>query len=219
MSFDPERLRVRLLGARSERLWLREPELADAIDLFEATRNPEFNAHLMWAAPPDLSGAAERMQRVIQRARDGLCAAFSAVDRTSGRWAALFRFEPRRDQPSWAELGLWSHPHFWGAGHGEEVTRLAIEQAFTKTSLDGVVACAYPAHKVSVRLLERCGLEPIGQEPRAHESGHTVTLQRMLMTRTRWSWLRTGSIAGWLPDPVEIAEPVVPEPARRVRRH
>jgi RimJ/RimL family protein N-acetyltransferase len=219
MSFDPERLRARLVGARSERLWLREPTLDDAIDLYEATRNPAFNAHLMWDAPPNLSAVAERMERVLQRARDGVCAAFSAVDRASGRWAALFRFEPRREQAEWAELGLWSHPHFWGAGHGEELTRLAIEQAFIKTSLGAVVACAYPAHKVSMRLLERCGLEPIGLEPRPHESGHTVALARMLMTRTRWSWLRTESIAGWLPDPVEIAEPIVPEPTRRPRPH
>ena len=219
MAFDPERLRSRLLGARSERLWLREPELADAIDLFEATRHPEFNAHLMWDPPPNVAGAAERLQQVIRRARGGLCAAFSAVERASGRWAALFRFEPRRDQPTWAELGLWSHPQFWGAGHGEEITRLAIEQAFSKTRLDGVVACAYPAHRVSVRLLERCGLEPMGLEPRAHENGHTVTLQRMLMTRTRWTWLRMESIAGWLPDPVEIADLTAPERTRRARRH
>ena len=39
------------LGATSERLLLREPRLGDAIDLFEATRHPAFNEHLMWEAP------------------------------------------------------------------------------------------------------------------------------------------------------------------------
>jgi hypothetical protein len=47
MSFEPERLRARLVGAKSERLMLREPQLGDAIDLFEATRHPAFNEHLM----------------------------------------------------------------------------------------------------------------------------------------------------------------------------
>jgi RimJ/RimL family protein N-acetyltransferase len=152
-----------------------------------------------------LAEVAERVQRVIDRARAGACAAFSAIDRASGRWVALFRFEPR-EQATWAELGLWSHPAFWGAGHGEEVTRLAIEQAFSRTSLEAVVACAKPQHKVSLRLLERCGLEPIGVAPRAHESGHQVPLMQMLLTRTRWAWLRTESIAGWLPGPVELAD-------------
>jgi RimJ/RimL family protein N-acetyltransferase len=206
MSFEPERLRARLLGATSERLLLREPRLGDAIDLFEATRHPAFNEHLMWEAPPDLAAVGRRIERVIERARAGACAAFSAIDRASGRWVALFRFEPR-EQATWAELGLWSHPDFWGAGHGEEVTRLAIEQAFVKSSLDAVLACAKPAHRVSMRLLERCGLEPIGLEPRPHESGHTVPLMRMLLTRTRWTWLRTESISGWMPEPVTLHDP------------
>ncbi len=207
MSFEPERLSARLIGARSERLALREPQLGDAIDLFEATRHPQFNKHLMWDAPPDMAAVSQRLQRVIERAAAGVCAAFSAIDRATGRWVALFRFEPRMET-TWAELGLWSHPDFWGAGHGEEVTRLAIEQAFVKSGLEGVVACAQPAHKVSMRLLERCGLEPLGLEPRAHESGYDVPLMRMLMTRTRWSWLRTESISGWMPEPVEVLEPI-----------
>jgi RimJ/RimL family protein N-acetyltransferase len=206
MSFEPERLSARLVGARSERLMLREPRLGDAIDLFEASRNPRFNEHLMWDAPPDLNAVRQRLERVMDRAASGVCAAFAAIDRASGRWVALFRFEPR-PETSWAELGLWSHPDFWGVGHGEEVTRLAIEQAFTKTELEGVVACAKTAHRASMKLLERCGLEPIGVEPRAHESGHSVPLMRMLMTRTRWSWLRTESISGWMPEPFEVIEP------------
>jgi [ribosomal protein S5]-alanine N-acetyltransferase len=187
-------------------LVLREPRLADAIDLFEATRHPAFNQHLMWNAPPDLDAVVQRIQRVIDRARAGACAAFSAVDRASGRWVALFRFEPR-ERPSWAELGLWSHPDYWGAGHGEEVTRLAIEQAFGQTALEAVVACAKPQHKVSMRLLERCGLEPIGMAPRTHEAGHSVPLMELLLTRTRWAWLRTDSTSGWMPEPMEIMEP------------
>jgi RimJ/RimL family protein N-acetyltransferase len=206
VSFEPERLSARLMGACSERLVLREPRLSDAVDLFEATCHPRFNEHLMWDAPADLNAVRQRMQRVIDRAAAGVSAAFAAIDRATGRWAALFRFEPRAET-SWAELGLWSHPDFWGAGHGEEVTRLAIEHAFAKTALEAVVACAKPAHKVSMRLLERCGLEPIGLEPRAHESGYNVPLMRMLMTRTRWSWLRTESISGWMPEPAQWLEP------------
>ena len=207
MSFEPERMRARLLGAKSDRLMLREPRLGDAIDLFEATRHPAFNEHLMWDAPPDLGAVRQRMQRVIDRAQAGACAAFAAIDRATGRWAALFRFEPR-EQASSAELGLWAHPSYWGAGYGEEVTRLAIEQAFAKTELDAVIACAKPQHQISMRLLERCGLEPIGLSPRAHESGYHVPLMQMMLTRTRWTWLRTESISGWMPEPVEIAEPL-----------
>lgn len=205
MGFDPERLNARLSGARSDRLVLRAPRLGDAVDLFDATRHPAFNEHLMWSAPDSLADAGRRLQRVVERAQAGACAAFSAIERTTGRWVALLRFEPR-EQATWAELGLWSHPAFWGAGHGEELTRLAIEQAFGKTALEAVVACSYPQHRVSMRLLERCGLEPIGIAPRAHEDGHDVPLVQMLLTRTRWAWLRTESISGWLPGPVEIAE-------------
>jgi RimJ/RimL family protein N-acetyltransferase len=217
MSFEPERLNVRLRGARSERLELRAPQVEDAVPLFEATRHPAFNQHLMWDMPPDLDAVRTRVKRVMQRARDGACAAFSVIDRASGKWAALFRLEPR-ERASWTEFGLWTHPSFWGAGHGEEITRLGIEQAFLHSRLEGVVACASPKHQVSLRLLERCGLEPIGIAPRAHESGHSVPLQQMLLTRTRWAWLRMESIAGWLPDAAELAEPL-PASAPRARMH
>ena len=218
MAFDPQRLNAQLLGACSERLQLRVPQLEDAFDLFDATRHPAFNEHLMWAAPGQLSAVVTRVKQIIARAQAGACAAFSAVERSSGRWVALFRFEPREQQPAWAELGLWSHPAFWGAGHGEEVTRLAIEQAFSRSALEAVLACAKPQHKVSLRLLDSCGLEPIGIEPRAHESGHQVPLMRMLLTRTRWRWLRTESISGWLPGPDEIPAEV-PAPRPSLRRH
>jgi RimJ/RimL family protein N-acetyltransferase len=189
MSFEPLRLRARLMGAQSERLVLREPQLGDAIDLFEATRHPLFNQHLMWQAPANLDAVRQRLQKVMDRADAGICTALAAADRASGRWAALFRFEPR-EHAGWAELGLWSHPAFWGAGHGEELTRLAIDEAFAKSDLAAVVACAKEEHKASQRVLERCGLEPIGVELRAHESGHDVPLMQMQLTRQRWQWLR-----------------------------
>ncbi len=204
MSFEPERLRARLVGAQSERLVLREPRLGDAIDLFEATRHPLFNQHLMWQAPANLDAVRQRLQKVMDRADAGICAALSAIDRASGRWAALFRFEPR-EEDGWAELGLWSHPAFWGAGHGEELTRLAIDQAFAQTDLEAVVACAKEEHKASLRVLERCGLEPIGSRARAHESGHDVPLMQMLLTRQRWQWLRNAPMA--LPTPADTARP------------
>jgi RimJ/RimL family protein N-acetyltransferase len=216
MSFDPERLNARLLGAHSDRLVLRAAVPGDAIDLFDATCHPGFNEHLMWAAPASLADVARRLQRVIERAQAGVCAAFSAVERSSGRWVALFRFEPR-EQAAWAEMGLWSHPAFWGAGHGEEVTRLAIDRAFSETELAAVVACAKPQHKVSMRLLERCGLEPAGIAPRTHESGHQVPLMQMLLTRTRWQWLRTESITCGLTGGTEAADGPMPMHATQGR--
>jgi RimJ/RimL family protein N-acetyltransferase len=210
MSFQPRRLSARLAGAQSDRLLLRAPRPGDALDLFEATRHPQFNEHLMWAAPPHLDAARQRMQRTIDRAAAGVCAALAATCRTSGRWAALLRFEPR-PQAGWAELGLWSHPDFWGAGHGEELTRLAIDQAFAHGELDAVLACARPQHEASLRLLGRCGLAPIGMAPRLHEAGHSVPLVEMLLTRESWARRRCGPPTGGLPRPRTEA-PTLPMP-------
>jgi RimJ/RimL family protein N-acetyltransferase len=135
------------------------------------------------------------VQHLIARDAAGECAAFSALDRSSGRWAALLRFEPRVGSSDSAEIGLWSHPDFWGAGHGEEVTTLALERTWAGSALETVLACARPGHRASLRLLERCGLRPDGVEWRAHENGTSVMLVRMALTRARWAASRQA------PDP------------------
>lgn len=198
MSFEPLKLGAALYGARSERLRLRAPVLHDAHSLFEATRHPAFNEHLMWHRPDAIVDVVARLQRVLDRAQAGICAAFSVVEHESDRWAALFRFEPREEAHA-AELGLWSHPAFWGAGHGGELTRLAIDQAFRRSELHTVIACARPQHVASLKLLRRCGLEECGEAPRRHEAGHDVLLREMRLTRERWQWLCADPDSGWMP--------------------
>jgi RimJ/RimL family protein N-acetyltransferase len=185
MSFDALHLGAAGCGAQSERLRLRALAAQDAAPLFEATRHPHFNQHLMWDAPGHAEAVQQRVDRIMQRAASGVCVAWSVAERGSGRWAALFRFEPR-EEAGWAEMGLWSHPAFWGAGHGEELTRLAMDQAFLHSRLDAVIACAKPAHIASHKLLERCGLEPFDEKPRRHKSGHEVLLVELKLTRERW---------------------------------
>lgn len=203
MSFDALRLGVALCGARSERLRLRAVTIDDALPLYEATRHPAFNQHLMWDAPADLAEVKARVQRIITRAHNGVCAAWSVVEHATDRWAALFRFEPREEAAA-AEMGLWSHPAFWGAGFGEELTQLTIDQAFRHGTLDTVIACAKPAHGASHKLLGRCGLEPFRDAPRRHERGHDVVLTELKLTRERWA-LRCGTA---LAHPVRVRENV-----------
>jgi [ribosomal protein S5]-alanine N-acetyltransferase len=185
MSFDALKLGAAGCGAQSQRLRLRALAAQDALPLFEATRHPAFNQHLMWDAPSQLQEVQTRVQGLIDRARCGICAAWSVQEQETLRWAALFRFEPRAEV-GWAEMGLWSHPAFWGAGYGEELTRLAIDQAFLQSRLDVVVACATPAHQASQKLLERCGLQAFDQKPRRHERGHSVLLTELKLTRAHW---------------------------------
>ncbi len=201
MSFDVHSLGAALCGARSERLRLRAVAIDDALPLFEATRHPAFNQHLMWDAPADLAEVTARVQRIIARAQDGVCAAWSVVEHATDRWAALFRFEPREETAA-AEMGLWSHPAFWGAGHGEELTRFTIDQAFGHGALDTVIACAKPEHGASHKLLNRCGLEPFRDAPRRHERGHDVLLTELKLTRERWALRRGASPA----HPVRVHE-------------
>jgi RimJ/RimL family protein N-acetyltransferase len=212
MSFDAQRLGAALCGARSDRLRLRAPRIEDAVPLFDASRHPAFNQHLMWDAPHHLSDAVARMQGVLDRAKAGICTALSVVEHDTARWAALFRFEPR-EEPQAAEIGLWSHPAFWGAGHGEELTRLAIGEAFARSELHTLVACAKPQHIASCKLLTRCGLQPFGQSPRRHESGHHVVLTEFRLTRERWNWLRADPDSGWMPAAVGLV-PAVRHAAR-----
>lgn len=55
-------------------------------------------------------------------------------------------------------------PKFWGNGYASEAAIAALQYAFTKTSLNRIIAIAWPHNYRSRRVMEKAGLKFIGDK-------------------------------------------------------
>jgi len=219
MTLDYHTLTDQLARVYSPRLALRPVALADAWPLFQAARNPQFNAHLMWDQPEDERAVLARVDTIIDAAQRGRLAALSAVIKSTGEWVSLYRFQPHALVPSWVEMGIWTHDKFWQGHFSHELTAACVDAAFSLSNVSTLIAAAAPNNLGSRKILERCGLTPASLVFRRTESGTEVPLQEFCLTREQWKGLRGGVSFEQVPfvgSPGDILSPgsVPPKPVR-----
>lgn len=181
----------RTLGERLERLYsprlaLRPVCLADTWPLYEATRNPLFNAHLLWDRPDDPLQVGDRLEAIIEAERRGELCATSAVRRSNGEWVSLFRFQRHALRPGATELGIWTHDRFWHGSYSLELGRACVDAAFEFGGARLLVGASAPANRSSCQLMTLCGLQPDRLVQRITESGREVQLLEHVLTRDAW---------------------------------
>ncbi|MEO8804941.1 MAG: GNAT family N-acetyltransferase [Burkholderiaceae bacterium] len=190
MTLDYHTLTDQLARVYSPRLALRPVALSDAWPLFQATRNPQFNAHLMWDQPEDEGAVLARIDTIIDSARRGRLAALSAVIKSTGEWVSLYRFQPHAHAPSSVEMGIWTHDKFWQGHFSHELTAACVDAAFSLSNVSTLIAAAAPNNLGSCKILEKCGLTPASLVFRRTEAGTEVPLQEFCLTREHWKALR-----------------------------
>ncbi len=168
------------------RLALRPLALSDAWPLFQATRNPEFNKHLLWEQPANESFVLDRVNTTVDAARRGRLAAMSAVLKTTGEWVSLYRFQPSSLEPDTVEMGIWTSDKFWNGRFSLELTRACIDAAFSLSNVSALIGGASPHNRPSCKLLEYCGLVPFNLGIRHSESLVEVLAQEFRITRQQW---------------------------------
>ena len=189
MNFDFLTLTERLERVHSQRLALRQVSLSDGWPLFRATRNPQFNKHLLWQQPASESEVFQRVDAIIQASLRGRMSALSAVAKDSGEWVALFRFQPDQSDATATralEMGVWVHDRFWHGRYSLEIGRLCVDACFDLSPADRLVGAAAPANRSSCHLMMHVGMSPTRLVTRATESGASVELQEYELTRPDW---------------------------------
>jgi len=187
MTIDFHALTEALERVHSPRLALRPVALSDAWPLFQATRNPLFNKHLMWDQPEDEARVLDRVDAIIDSARSGRLSALSAVVKATGEWVSLYRFQKHALDPKLVEMGLWTHDKFWQGRFSLELTAACVNAAFSLSDISTLVGAAAPDNRGSCRILELCGLSPASLVLRQGESGTEVELQEFQITREAWA--------------------------------
>jgi RimJ/RimL family protein N-acetyltransferase len=187
MTFDFIDLASQLERVHNRRLAFRPAALSDAWPLYEATKNPLFNKHLMWPQPKEEIEVLRRMDAITSAARQGRLAAMSVVLKTTGEWVSLFRFQPHAANAKLVEMGIWTLDKFWHGRYSLEMTRICIDAAFEVSDFPALLGAAAAENRSSCHLMTAVGMRPTSLVTRITEMGTKVPLQEFEITRHEWS--------------------------------
>jgi len=187
MEHDYLELTERLERAYSPRIALRRVSLSDGWPLFEATRNPLFNKHLLWDPPESELEVLRRIDVIVEACRRGQLAAVSGVVRTTGEWASLFRFQPYMADPACMEMGVWTHDRFWTGRYTLELSHMCIDAVFQNSEVGRLMGAASPENRGSCALMKSVGMTETEIVTRRMESGLAVELQEFELLREDWN--------------------------------
>jgi RimJ/RimL family protein N-acetyltransferase len=181
-----ESMRQPLLTAR---LILRDVTEADAELLIDLDADAEVMRYIGVQGPPDLARCRERIRTVYlpQQAHPwhGLRIVF---DRASGAFLGWVFIRPATVSMDAADLG-WTQADevevgyrfrraAWGRGIATEAATPLVRMALADPGITAVVACTHAGNAGSLRVLEKLGLERVGEvmQPGAGEA--TVKMAR-----------------------------------------
>jgi RimJ/RimL family protein N-acetyltransferase len=175
---------------RTDRLILRDITEADAELLFDLDSDPEVMRFVGARQFPDATGYRNRIRDVHMpyqaHPRHGVRI---VLDGASGEFLGWAFIRPATASPHASELG-WTTPGeeeagyrfrraAWGRGIATEAAMPLVELALADPATTAVVACAQAGNVGSLRVLEKLGLERVGDVMCAWSSEPTVKLARV----------------------------------------
>jgi RimJ/RimL family protein N-acetyltransferase len=145
----------------------------DAFPWFTATRNPAFNAFLLWDAPEDLAGMAAHIDKLLREDRSFLRVAVSGVDLATGAWRGMVVVRPYEDGH---ELGLALHPEVWGQGMLPLFLKPATEVIRRAATPWPLYARTHRDNAKMQTILRRNGFEEAGKMTETRLNGEQIPL-------------------------------------------
>lgn len=190
MPTDFHDLTARLISVYSKRLALRPVCLSDTWPLFDATRHPAFNQHLLWDQPSSEWEVYRRVEAVVEATRTGKMASVSAVLKETGAWVSLFRFQPAGADAAEGtlEMGLWTHARYWHGRISLELGRMCVDAAFQQPGVQRLIGISSADNRASQQLMELVGLHLRGPALCDSESG--LSRPSLVFEVDRATWLR-----------------------------
>ncbi|HTP72423.1 MAG TPA: GNAT family N-acetyltransferase [Burkholderiaceae bacterium] len=211
MEFDYLELTHSLECSFSERVALRPVALCDAWPLFVATRNTQFNRHLLWPRPDSEEQMLRRIRMILDASRRGRLTALSAVQRTTGEFIALFRFLPHANLSGAVEMGVWVHDKYWHGRYSLELGRLCVSAAFTLSNqVQLLLGASAPENRGSCRLMEMVGMTPLRTIERDTEMGYQAVLREYTITRAEWAARHVTAFSHVDGDRIAVKAPAKP---------
>lgn len=157
---------------------------ADGFPLFEATRHPDFNRNLLWAAPDTEHEIFQQVDKLIREHTLGRALVFSVSDRPTGTWQGLLRV---KDYEDGVELSLYLHPDTWHRGFVVTVGSATIELIFRHHPKIPVYLRVMPTNERMLKVCELNNFEHIRNETDFHPQQGEKELKVWRLTKERWA--------------------------------
>ena len=157
----------------SSAIAFRRMSRCDAFPWFAATRNPAFNAFLLWDAPADIAGMAAHIDKLLREDRSFMRVAVSGVDRSTGEWRGMVVVRPYEDGH---ELGLALHPDVWGKGMFPLFMAPAAEVIRQAVAPWPIYARTHRDNLKMQTILHRCGFQEVGKMTETRLNGEQIPL-------------------------------------------
>jgi RimJ/RimL family protein N-acetyltransferase len=147
----------------TDRLLLRTFTEDDAPLLYQLNQDPEVTRYTM-----DPMTSLEQAKSVLEQVilpqyilyNFGRWAVHVKNDLEFIGWCGL-KYRPERNE---IDLGYRFMKKFWGKGYATESASASIQHGFTKLNLQKIIGRALPGNISSIKVLERCGMNYVGEE-------------------------------------------------------
>jgi ribosomal-protein-alanine N-acetyltransferase len=172
----------------TERLVLRDVSEADAELLFELDSDPEVMRYLGGVPSLDVASYRDRIRTVLVARQShpwqGIRIVLDRAKHEFLGWAfvrpadqSMFASELGWTRPDEVEIGYRFHRTAWGRGIATEAASPLVQLAFEDARTPAVVACALRANAASLRVLEKLGLQRVGEVMLPTLEGPSVSLR------------------------------------------
>jgi RimJ/RimL family protein N-acetyltransferase len=195
--------------------------------IWEWTRDPRFNRHVLWPQPQIPLQAKRFIDKALAAWDAGTAFSYFCESKETGE--TLARVEARRSLRRYqlGEVGMLVAPQAWNLGLAKELTYFGLWFCFENLELEAVSIDAGAANIASNRLLSGLGLHLLGEQDFPLADGGVAKLNRFVLTRDQFQIGMLSTMLGYsLPteeyaqavDDSRVVEPVgevgVVEPAK-----
>ncbi len=149
----------------TERLILKTIDEADAQHMYELNFDPEVIRYTGDVGFNSIEEAHAFIQSYTDYEKNGY-GRWTALLRSTGEYIGWCGLKYNKDRGE-TDLGYRLMKKYWNQGYATEASKACLDYGFSELGLKRIIACAAPANKASIRVMEKLGMQfekMIGEE-------------------------------------------------------
>ncbi len=147
----------------TERLYLRELDFQDELDLFEMDSDPDVHLYIENKPVTDISQITQIFGLLKKQYQDFGIARWAVIDKNSNEclgWCGLKYFNfPFNKHSNFYEHGYRFKKKHWGKGYATESSLAILNYGFENLQINSIYALTDPKNEKSIHVLEKLGFE------------------------------------------------------------
>jgi len=151
--------------------------------IWEWSRDPRFNNHVLWRQPQIPLQAKLFIDNALAAWKSGMGFSYFGESKESGETLARVEARRSRRRQGIAEVGMLIAPKAWNQGLATELTYFGLWFCFENLELEAVAIDASATNGASNHLLQGLGLHLLGEQDFPLAEGGYARLNRYVMTR------------------------------------